>query len=33
VVPQSVRSNAITLRITLQQQPFGETSWIVNVPQ
>lgn len=33
VVPQSVRSNAITLRITLQTQPFGETSWIVNVPQ
>ncbi len=33
VVPQPVRSNAITLRITLLQQPFGETSWIVNVPQ
>jgi hypothetical protein len=33
VVPQPVRSNAITLRITLRQQPFGETSWIVNVPQ
>ncbi|HEX6293153.1 MAG TPA: nuclease-related domain-containing protein [Herpetosiphonaceae bacterium] len=33
VVPQSVRANAITLRITLLQQPFGETSWIVNVPQ
>jgi hypothetical protein len=33
VVPQSVRPNAITLRITLVTQPFGETSWIVNVPQ
>jgi hypothetical protein len=33
IVPQSVRSYAITLRITLMQQPFGETNWIVNVPQ
>lgn len=33
VVPQAVRSNAITLQITLRQQPFGETTWIVNVPQ
>ena len=33
VVPQAVRSNAITLQITLLTQPFGETSWIVNVPQ
>jgi len=32
VVPQAVRSNAITLQITLLQQPFGETTWIVNVP-
>ena len=33
MVPQAVRSNAITLQITLRQQPFGETTWIVNVPQ
>jgi hypothetical protein len=33
VVPQPVRSNAITLRITLLQQPFSETVWVVNVPQ
>lgn len=33
IVPQAVRSNAITLQITLLKQPFGETSWIVNVPQ
>jgi hypothetical protein len=32
VVPQAVRSNAITLRIKLLRQPF-ETLWIVNVPQ
>jgi hypothetical protein len=33
IVPQAVRANAITLQITLLKQPFGETSWIVNVPQ
>lgn len=32
-VPQPVRANAITLQITLLKQPFGSTSWIVNVPQ
>lgn len=33
IVPQAVRANAITLQITLMTQPFGETTWIVNVPQ
>jgi len=33
VVPQSVRPNAITLKITLLTQPIGEATWIVNVPQ
>ncbi len=33
IVPQSVRPNANTLRITLLTQPFDETHWIVNVPQ
>ncbi len=33
IVPQAVRANAITLQITLLLEPFGETSWIVNVPQ
>lgn len=33
IVPQAVRSNAITLQVTLLKQPFGETTWIVNVPQ
>lgn len=33
IVPQPVRANAITLQITLAQQPFGATSWLVNVPQ
>lgn len=33
IVPQSVRSYAITLRVTLMQQPFGKANWIVNVPQ
>ncbi|WP_029214459.1 hypothetical protein [Kallotenue papyrolyticum] len=33
VVPQPVRANALTLQITLLREPFGETSWIVNVPQ
>lgn len=33
VVPQAVRANAITLKITLLSKPFGETIWIVNVPQ
>lgn len=33
VVPQPVRANALTLQITLLHEPFGETSWIVNVPQ
>lgn len=33
VVPQAVRANALTLQITLLSQPFGEASWIVNVPQ
>jgi hypothetical protein len=33
VVPQAVMPNAITLLITLLHQPYGETVWIVNVPQ
>ena len=33
IVPQNVRPNAITLKIALVSQPFGEASWIVNVPQ
>lgn len=33
IVPQNVRPNAITLKIALASQPFGEASWIVNVPQ
>lgn len=33
VVPQPVGPSAITLQVTLREYPFGETTWMVPVPQ